>query len=207
MAHGGPRPRLPGYRAAMAAMVAVEKRKWAEPGPAHPRVAMRWTAEVLGEDGFGTWLYCPAGEPLNDSAGVVVRMPCAAVQLMPSDGWWTAWWWGMDRSVTVDICTPPAFVAGTWSYVDLEVDLVLRHDGTVLVVDEDEFDQAVRDYSIPDEIVRSVTAQTSRLVTLLGQPSSPIVSAGWSRLADSPPVPDQSPLSARSASPSDSGPR
>jgi hypothetical protein len=45
---------------------------------------------------------------------------------MPRTGWWTAWWWAGDRAVTVDIRTRPEHVDRTWSYVDLEVDLVLR---------------------------------------------------------------------------------
>ena len=73
----------------------------------------------------------------------------------------------------------------TWSYVDLEVDLVLRADGTVQVVDEDEFMELAANGSLAAPVVQGVTDQTSRLRTLLGDPAAPVVAAGWSWLLGS----------------------
>lgn len=100
---------------------------------------------------------------------------------MPRSGWWTAWWWAEGRTVTVAICTPPQLNAGTWSYVDLEVDLVLRADGTVLVVDEDEFVELATHKSLPWPVAEAVTDETTRMQSDLGD-EPPVVAAGWSWL-------------------------
>ncbi|MBR8639666.1 DUF402 domain-containing protein [Streptomyces tuirus] len=76
-------------------------------------------------------------------------VPSDGVQLLPDSGWWAAWWWRTDRWISVDICTPPALDGSGWSYVDLELDLARLADGTVLLVDEDEFEQTVVECRIP----------------------------------------------------------
>lgn len=48
-------------------------------------------------------------------------LPCDAVQLLAAVGWWVAWWWADEHRVSVDL------------------DLALLADGTIEVVDEDEF--------------------------------------------------------------------
>src|SRR5437870_4836554 len=92
--------------------VRVEKRRY----PSRPRGA--WEALVLGEDEFGLWLFAPAGERNRHN------MP--GVQLLTGNRWWVAWWWDDPdhRWCAADVCTPVSSDDGTYSYDDLEIDVV-----------------------------------------------------------------------------------
>lgn len=156
----------------------VRKCKWPSPGAAEPRLVAEWDAEVLGEDEFGTWLFCAAGEIHRRADGTELVVPGDGVQLMPRTGWWAAWWWRDGRWIGVDICTPPEQGPDGWSYTDLELDLVRRKDGTVLVVDEDEFERA----GLPESVGTAARAAAVELRVRLGDEKEPVVGAGWAWL-------------------------
>ena len=114
---------------------------------------MVWSAYVIKEDEHGTWLYTPEGSVVAGRRdGVVGRsyvgIPEApglhVLQLIPAD---RAWWygtWAVDQvgpRTAIDICTPPEFADGQWSYVDLELD-VYRRQEMVGIFDGDEFEEA-----------------------------------------------------------------
>ena len=65
------------------------------------------------------------------------------------------------------------------SYVDLEVDLVRRADGTVPVVDADEF-RALE--GLPPGHVRAVEEETTQIRELLADPAAVVMREGWLRL-------------------------
>lgn len=134
--------------------------------------------EVVGTDNFGTWLYRPRDASL-DRVGI---------QLMPVHGWWTAWWWiGWEhdptrRWIAADICTPPMLDPDGWRYDDLEIDLVRLADGSVLVLDEDEFEAARRSVPYPPEIVAAALRARNEVQQMLHQDMEPFGSCGWKRL-------------------------
>nr|WP_237556428.1 DUF402 domain-containing protein [Streptomyces sp. SID5464] len=98
---------------------------------------------------------------------------------MPASGWWAAWWWRKEHWIGVDICTPPVLDAAGWSYVDLELDLARLADGTVLLVDEDEFEQAITEYRLPSEVITAARAEAASLRGRLADAAEPVVAAGW----------------------------
>ncbi|QIZ00920.1 DUF402 domain-containing protein [Streptomyces sp. S1D4-11] len=159
--------------------IGVQKRKWSLPGTDTPRLAAAWDARLLGTDQFGTWLYCREGEVHRRADGTSLVVPSDGVQLLPCSGWWAAWWWRTDRWISVDICTPPALGESGWSYIDLELDLARLADGTVLLVDEDEFEQTVVECMIPQDVVTAARAAASDLQSRLANASDPVVVAGW----------------------------
>ncbi|MEU0383218.1 DUF402 domain-containing protein [Streptomyces chartreusis] len=159
--------------------IRVQKRKWALPGGDGPRLATEWDARVLGTDAFGTWLFCAEGETHRRSDGRPLVVPSDGVQLMPASGWWAAWWWREEHWIGVDICTPPVRDAAGWSYVDLELDLARLADGTVLLVDEDEFEQAITEYRLPSEVITAARAEAASLRSRLADAAEPVVAAGW----------------------------
>lgn len=134
--------------------------------------------EVIGTDSFGTWLYRPRDASL-DRVGV---------QLMPHQGWWTAWWWigwandPSRRWIAVDICTPPTLSAEGWRYDDLEIDLVRLADGSILVLDEDEFEQARYSAPYPPEVVEAALRARHEVHTMLEGADEPFHSHGWRHL-------------------------
>jgi hypothetical protein len=154
------------------ASVRVCKQKY----PARPHLTSE--LEVIGTDSFGAWLYRPRDASL-DRVGV---------QLMPHRGWWTAWWWiGWTddpgrRWIAVDICTPPTLKPEGWQYDDLEIDLVRLADGSILVLDEDEFEQARRSAPYSQEIVTAALRARDDVHRMLEQGDEPFRSHGWRHL-------------------------
>lgn len=132
-----------------------------------------WTA-----DEFGTWLYRPAIRPADRTG----------VQLMPPDRWWTAWWWigwrdePARRWIAVDICTPPTLDTDGWRYDDLEIDLVLQADGSVLILDEDEFDAARQNVPYPPDIATAALRARDEVDRMLRERCEPFRSCGWQHL-------------------------
>ncbi|MBO4259213.1 DUF402 domain-containing protein [Streptomyces griseorubiginosus] len=159
--------------------VQVRKVKWPLPDATEPRSVSEWDARVLGTDQFGTWLFCGEGEIHRGSNGESWVVPSDGVQLLPDSGWWAAWWWRTDRWISVDICTPPALGESGWSYVDLELDLARLADGTVLLVDEDEFEQTVVECRISADVVAEARAAAADLQIRLADVAVPVVAAGW----------------------------
>ncbi len=162
--------------------VRVEKWKW-PPGASAAGPAVTWTARVLGRDEFGTWLFCPRGARHERAGGAAAVLPCDAVQLLPTDGWWAAWWWADERWVSVDICTPPQWHGTAWRYLDLELDLALSADGTVEVVDADEFGAAVADGRIGTAAAARATGTCAALQRAMRDGTEPFGRTGWRWLA------------------------
>lgn len=95
----------------------VEKRK-------HPHVVRAtFEAQVLGQDSWGEWLRVPRQR---------------AVLLLPWGQWWVAWF-RREGTLRVDVATAVAPGAETRSFVDLDLDVEREADGTVHILDEDEF--------------------------------------------------------------------
>jgi hypothetical protein len=148
----------------------VRKCKWPLPGTEEPRLVADWDAEVVGEDEFGTWLFCAAGEIHRRVDGTELKVPSDGVQLMPRTGWW----WRDGRWIGIDICTPPERGPDGWSYTDLELDLVRRKDGTVVLVEEDEFERA----GLPETVAARARAAAADL-----SEDDPVFARGWEWLA------------------------
>ncbi len=159
--------------------VQVRKEKWPLAGSHGPRPISDWSARVLGDDQFGTWLFCAEGETHNRADGSSLVVPSDGVQLLPSSGWWAAWWWRRDHWIGVDICTPPSLDAAGWKYVDLELDLARLADGRVMLVDEDEFEQARIDCELPRDVITAARSAASELQVRLARENEPVVAAGW----------------------------
>jgi len=143
---------------AMSGRVHVDFRKW--PDRKHWQFAM----ERLGGDEHGTWLWAPPGwvARRGDDPPKVSR--ALNVKLITPDAWWTAIW--NDRSpeveLYVDIATPAEWSGDIVTMIDLDLDIVRRRDGSVEVLDEDEFADHQLRYGYPDHIVdraRTTTAQ------------------------------------------------
>ena len=90
------------------------------------------------------------------------------VTLVPAREWWVASFNGRrgdaDVDVYVDVTTAPVRSAGVVEAVDLDLDVVRLRDGSVRVLDEDEFaDHQVR-YRYPAEVIDRAQACCDDLV-------------------------------------------
>jgi protein associated with RNAse G/E len=115
--------------------------------------------QLLGEDDQGVWLGVPEGTVMW-RPGVQVKTHYAAVVLVPKDSPFVAMF--MDRAprpedpnppvVYVDMTTVPIFGTETITAVDLDLDVIRRHDGTVFIDDEDEFVEHRELYGYPVDV-------------------------------------------------------
>lgn len=144
---------------------------------------------VLGADEYGVWV---AGAP-----GGLIRRPGREivadvhwVTLYPRDDMWVATFNDVgghfSAQVYVDITTVPSW----WhrpdgvlevSAIDLDLDVIRRFDGDLLLDDEDEFDDHRIAMDYPEEIVAGAQAAAERVVRDVGAYAEPFdqIAAGW----------------------------
>ena len=54
-----------------------------------------------------------------------------------------------------NVTTPPTLTGGELTYVDLDLDVCVRPNGCIELLDEDEFEAHQRKYDYPDEVIRA----------------------------------------------------
>ena len=141
--------------------------------------SLHWhmTMQKLGEDEHGVWAGMRAGRSMTNGAGTPVTLPIAHVSLFPRTGWWTAWFNATPHEVSIycDITTPPQWPADdVVTMVDLDLDVV-RHriDGSVLIVDEDEFAEHRRRFGYPLDVVNHAVEAAQWLHTAVSSETEP----------------------------------
>ncbi|MET0426441.1 MAG: DUF402 domain-containing protein, partial [Actinoplanes sp.] len=122
--------------------------------------------EPLGTDEHGWWLGGAPGlimqrgdeDPFPGRYGVVA--------LVPESGDWIAHWnAGKSRhEIYIDVTDRPVRSPDAIEVVDLDLDVVRLRDGTVEVLDEDEFEEHQRLYRYPPEVIAGARAATDDLV-------------------------------------------
>jgi uncharacterized protein len=144
------------------------------------RLHWHMTARYLGEDQHGIWAGMRAGELIAKGDDEPIALPCATLSLFPHTGWWTAWFNGEPHEVTVycDITTPPSWPAGDLvTMIDLDLDVIRRRaDGSVDIVDEDEFAQHREEFSYPPDVVEQAVAAADWLRDSLRADAEPFAS-------------------------------
>lgn len=153
---------------------------------------LHWRHDMvsLGEDEHGLWLGGPAGTTIQRGHEPAKQWPSPFVQLVAPDRWWTLFFNGDhsdDYRIYVDVITPatrptPDLV----EMVDLDLDVVLRHDRSVEVLDEDEFLAHSNLFAYPDSIVDRARMTAADLVLKLESGEEPFGVAGekWLRLVE-----------------------
>jgi hypothetical protein len=157
-------------------------RKW--PRRRHWQFAMT----SLGEDSHGTWFVVPAGTSARRGHELAREIPDGFVSLVPRNAWWEAEFYATHPrwEVYVNIGTPCERLPGRIRQVDLDLDVVRTWDGSVQVLDEDEFaDHRVR-FAYPQELVDGAREATAEVVTMLTDRVEPFGRAaeGWLELGD-----------------------
>lgn len=147
---------------------------------------IHWGFEAfrLGEDKFGVWLAIPTGT--KRWKGPVDRSPVLsnAAFCAPHDDWWTLYFNGLvtDKSHFVDITTPSTWVSEDWvEMIDLDLDVVLYHDGTVEIEDEDEFVVHQLQFGYTGGEIRKARETTDQIVAALHTREEPFfeVARSW----------------------------
>lgn len=152
----------------------------------YPRTP-HWRHELtrLGEDGNGIWLGAAVGAVLQRGDEPPVTMQRSFVQLIAPDVWWSAIFndpVDTEMAIYVDVTTVPHWTGPDHvEMVDLDLDVVKLHDGTIYVDDEDEFEEHQLTLGYPPRIVDGARTSAARLVTDLeaGRPPFDGVADRW----------------------------
>jgi uncharacterized protein DUF402 len=150
------------------------------------RLSERWEKLALGEDEHGVWGCLPPRAPIEISNGDVVRFRNPFLVCYPRNRWWVAIFRpGAERiadvrhpdgrvdiltkaeQIYVHMTTPAALTAEGVSFIDLVLDVIQLPDRTVRVLDEDELDGQVAEWSIPFEVVTNARAACHEVEKML----------------------------------------
>jgi uncharacterized protein len=127
-------------------------------GSLHKHLTMKY----LGEDEHGIWVGMAAGGSMRKGDGPLVPIPQANIGLFPRVGWWTAWFNADPERVDVycDITTPPEWISeDEVTMIDLDLDVARkREDGSVHLLDEDEFAEHQTLYGYPQDVFENAVA-------------------------------------------------
>jgi uncharacterized protein len=164
----------------MAGVVRVIYRKYDE--------SLHWhmDAEWLGEDEHGVWVGIARPTTMRKGNGPIVELDHASVNLFPRNQWWTAAFNASPAATEIycDITTPARWpTAAEVTMVDLDLDVLRTREGSVLLVDEDEFaDHQVR-YGYPAEVIAEAERSAAWLRSALADGTEPFASCYLSYLA------------------------
>ncbi|MCP3995241.1 MAG: DUF402 domain-containing protein [bacterium] len=133
----------------------------------------------LGEDEHGVWLYAPADTIAQRGHEPPRQIEAGFVLLVPEDEWWIAefYWDHPWHSVYINIGTPPVCDGDRVSQVDLDLDVARLLDGSVKVLDEDEFLEHQVRYEYPVELIATTREVTERAVRLVAERVEPFGNA------------------------------
>jgi uncharacterized protein len=87
------------------------------------------------------------------------------VLLAPTRGWWVAAWQGepSPSDLYVHVTTPPDYMNGRLTCFDLDLDVLRWRDGSVDLVDEDEFEDHRVRFCYPPRVVKEATTTAAWL--------------------------------------------
>ena len=147
----------------------------------------------LGEDSHGAWLAVPAGTTVRRGHEAEFRLPHGFVSLVPRGEWWQAEFYPTHAQleVYVNIGTPCEWRPGSIRQVDLDLDVVRLRDGSVTILDEDEFIEHQRRFKYAPELIDGARTAAAEIADLLGRRVEPFnrASERWIELATTLPKP------------------
>jgi protein associated with RNAse G/E len=72
-----------------------------------------------------------------------------------------------------NVTTPPSFDGCQLGYVDLDLDVAVRPDGCIEVLDRDEFETHQEKYAYPAEVISSAEAAADQVVRMARERAFP----------------------------------
>lgn len=134
-----------------------------------------YDATFLGADEHGEWLGCPVGtfyarpgmELLAKFAGVVLIPVGGAAHLAAFNDE------NAGAATYVDMTTPATWEGNVLRAVDLDLDVVKLHDGTVYLDDEDEFAEHQVTFGYPADVVAMAERSAAEVLAAVRQGTAP----------------------------------
>lgn len=148
--------------------------------------SQHWTEELrwLGADQYGTWLAAAAGAVIRKPGAQVISKD-DRVALVPHRGGFVATFHlpGAWVALYIDMATQPLWHGDRVTAVDFDLDVVRRWDGSIEVLDEDEFAEHQVRYNYPPEIIELAERSRDDIVAALRKGAEPFDSVGATWLA------------------------
>jgi protein associated with RNAse G/E len=151
-------------------------------GSLHWNMTMTW----LGEDEHGVWTGADASVTWRRGDGPPVAVGHPHVLLFPRNTWWTASFNAEPARTEIycDISSPVEWPnPREVTMVDLDLDVVRRRDGQVMLLDEDEFAEHQVKYGYPAEVIAASLDAANWLQVALADGTEPFASVYLSYLA------------------------
>jgi len=153
-----------------------------------------WHFDVvrLGEDEHGVWLGGSDGTPVQRGLEPpLISTPFAL--LVPTEGWWVATFnpdlpdSPFQHVIYADVCTPGTWEESSVTAIDLDLDVAMRADGTVTLLDEDEFEEHRETMAYPPHVIDRARGAAASLFSAMEAGREPFgsVGHGWLERANS----------------------
>jgi uncharacterized protein len=143
-----------------------------------------FAATVIDEDEHGIWVYSTPGTRVT-RPGHDFAAPVDWVSLLPHERPWAASFYespGHTR-IYVDMCTVPVWDDAVVTMVDLDLDVILLAEGSLILDDEDEFDEHRVALAYPQDVVELARQSAQQVLTAVGDGVEPFLTVGHTRLA------------------------
>jgi len=130
---------------------------------------LHWRHEMqrLGEDQFGVWLGAPTGTVVQRGMEAPMTLDHPFVQLIPPASYWSLIYNGENHKypLYIDIATTATWVdAQRVEMIDVDLDVVRYRDGSVALLDEDEFLDHQGRFNYPAWLVDRARTTAAELV-------------------------------------------
>ena len=139
-------------------------------------------ARRLGEDEHGVWLGGTKGTVVRKGHDdVVTEAAWAHVVLIPHNAWWTAAFNGPGarNEIYCDIATPAIWPhPGEVTMVDLDLDVILLRDGSLVLDDEDEIEAHQVELGYPAEVVELARRTADEVLAAVAARTEPFGAVG-----------------------------
>jgi protein associated with RNAse G/E len=127
-----------------------------------------WPAQLIEKHGPLLRLYVPAGteEIVQGTRHQVIRD--GSTCLFWTDRWYNVWQFDRTEGVLVyaNVAMPCQFDGRVLRWVDLDIDIVCYVDGSIVVKDEDEFEEHIVRFAYPEDVVEHALAARDELLRL-----------------------------------------
>jgi hypothetical protein len=146
-----------------------------------------YDAVDLGDDDLGRWFALMPGDPYRRGHEPVRHATHGFVGFVPYEGAWSAEFNPTPLGgslIYVNVNTPAVFTDGAIEMADLDLDVVLRPDGSIALLDEDELEEHAVAMSYPERIVDLARATAASVWIALEQCTEPYRTRGPAKMAE-----------------------
>ncbi len=163
----------------MASTVRIDQRKWPD------RLHWQLDALRLGDDEHGTWLHVPESTMARRGLEPARPLPSGFLVCVPRDAWWLVefYWADPRHELYVNIGTPPQWDGDRVRQVDLDLDVVRNLDGSVTILDTDEFLEHQVRLAYPPDLIERAQAAAERAAGMVRRREEPFDAASRPWLA------------------------